>query len=120
MLKVRTVIFIAMSVLVIAGLAFAGGDVEKGKALFNDPSLGTNGKSCSSCHPGGSNINGQKNSFTIMGKKQATVKEAINFCVKMALKGKPLKEDSEKMENLAAYVKTLKGKKRKRKLIKGC
>ncbi len=55
-----------------------------------------------------------------MGKKQATIEDAINFCIQNALKGQALSKDSPKMKDLAAYLKTLKGEKRKRKRIKGC
>ena len=99
-------------------LTFAG--VLDGKKLFNDTTLGTNGKSCNSCHPDGSGINGKKSSYTIMGRKFGSLEDAINFCIKMALKGKELKKDSTKMKDLSTYVKTLTGKKRKRKIIKGC
>ncbi len=116
---------ILVSILILAvfaafSLAVAGGDVQRGKALFNSTTLGTNGKSCATCHPGGSRINGKKSSFTIMGHKLGSVEDAVNFCIKMALKGKPLKKDSPEMKALSAYVKTLKGKKRRRRIIKGC
>jgi cytochrome c len=111
---------ISTVVLIIIGIAFAGGDIEKGKKLFSDPSLGTNGKSCESCHPKGRGINGQKSTFTIMGKKQKTLEEAINFCIEMALKGKPLPKDSEKMQNLATYLRTLDVGRKVRKRIEGC
>ncbi|NOY64620.1 MAG: hypothetical protein GXO97_04380 [Nitrospirae bacterium] len=99
-------------------LAFAG--VLDGKRLFNDTTLGTNEKSCNSCHPDGSGINGKKQSYTIMGQKLGSVEDAINLCIKMALNGKVLKKDSQKMKDLSSFVKTLTGKKRKRKMIKGC
>ncbi|RMG69464.1 MAG: hypothetical protein D6710_08790 [Nitrospirae bacterium] len=107
-------------VLALSLIVTAGGDVEKGKALFYSPELGTNGKSCASCHPGGSRINGQKGSYTIMGHRLNSVEDAINLCIEMALKGNPLKKDSQEMKALSAYVKTLKGKKRKKRIIKGC
>lgn len=112
LLLILIVIFLSFS------LAFAG--VLEGKRLFNDTTLGTNGKSCNSCHPNGSGINGKKQAYTIMGQKLGSVEDAINFCVKMALKGTALKKDSQKMKDLSSYVKTLTGKKRKRKIIKGC
>ncbi len=111
---------LVVGLLFVATAVFAGGSVEKGKALFNDPSLGTNGKTCNYCHPDGAQINGQKSSYTIMGEKLGSIEDAVNFCIKMALKGKPLPKDSQKMKDLAAYLKTLKGKKRRKRIIRGC
>jgi cytochrome c len=116
----KLILLFPMVILIIIGTTFAGGDVEKGKVLFNDSSLGTNGRSCESCHPKGRGINGQKSTFTIMGKKQGSIEDAINFCIEMALKGKPLPKDSEKMQNLAAYLKTLDIGKKRKKRIEGC
>lgn len=90
-----------------AGTAHAG-DVGNGKALFNDVNLGTNGKSCNSCHSGGKDIDGSRESFSILGSEQGSIEDAANFCIEMALSGKPLKKDSKQMEDLASYLKTLK------------
>ncbi len=108
----RTVVIILAFSLIFAVGAAQAGNVEKGKALFNDTSLGTNGKSCGSCHPGGGGLEkaGGKKEFNIMGKKQGSLEEAVNFCIKLALKGKPLKEDSQKMKDIVAYIRSL-GKK---------
>lgn len=90
------------------------GDVEKGKALFNDVNFGsgTSGKSCNSCHLNGKGLemSGEKKEFNIMGKKQNSLEEAVNFCIKMALKGKAIDSESEDMLNIVAYIKSLKEK----------
>lgn len=101
---------IALLVTITFGISFAG-SLMKGVEIFKDKTLGTNGNSCNTCHPRGSGINGKKASFTIMGKKQSTIEDAVNFCIKNALQGKPLKKDSEKMKDLVSYLKTLTGKK---------
>ncbi len=119
-MKVMRFVVLAVAVLFAVTVAFAGGNVDRGKALFNDPSLGTNGKTCNYCHPDGAQINGQKSSYTIMGTKLDSIEDAANFCIKMALKGKPLAKNSKKMQDLAAYLKTLKGKKKKKRIIRGC
>ena len=95
---------------------FAAGDVEKGKALFNDPKAfgGTAGKSCASCHPDGK---GLENSGA-KGEKQwknpagswTSLKDAINVCILMANKGNALDPKSDDMKNIVAYIKSL-GKK---------
>jgi cytochrome c len=119
-MKVLKGLVLVVVVLFAVTAVFAGGSVEKGKALFNDPSLGTNGKTCNYCHPDGAQINGQRSSYTIMGTKLDSIEDAVNFCIKMALKGKPLSKGSQKMKDLVEYLKTLKGKKRKKKIIRGC
>ncbi|RME66999.1 MAG: hypothetical protein D6778_03880, partial [Nitrospirae bacterium] len=68
-MKGLRLLVIMVGLVFVVAVAFAGGSVEKGKALFNDPSLGTNGKTCNYCHPDGAQINGQKSSYTIMGRK---------------------------------------------------
>ncbi|MCX7794806.1 MAG: hypothetical protein N2257_10465 [Thermodesulfovibrionales bacterium] len=104
------------------GIAYAG-NVEKGKALFNDPKLGTTGKSCNSCHPDGKGLEqaGTKKEFNVMGKKQKSLEEAVNFCIEMALKGKPLDPKSQEMADIVAYIKSLSGKApKKKRAIEGC
>ena len=95
-------------------LMFAAGtahsDEEKGRALFNDKGLGSNGKTCNTCHAGGRDIDGSKETFTILGSQQESIEDAVNFCIKMALNGAPLEKDSAKMKDLVSYLKTLKGK----------
>ena len=105
----KLILLISFILAFAVGIADAG-NVDKGKALFNDPSLGTNGKSCATCHPGGGGVEkaGNKKTFNIMGKKQESLKDAVNFCIEMALKGKPLKKDSRKMEDIVSYIKSLK------------
>ncbi len=120
MKRSMVLVFISAIIAVTVAVAFAAGNIEKGKVLFNDTSLGTNGKSCNTCHPDGSGINGQKGSFKIMNNKLSTVEDAVNFCVKNALRGKPLPKDSQKMKDIVSYIKILDGKKKKRKIIKGC
>lgn len=122
---------ITMLTLVALGLVFSGvfaADVAKGKALFNDPKLGgaTSGKSCNSCHPNGKGLEmaADKKEFNIMGKKQNGLEEAVNFCIQMALKGKPIDPKGSDMANIVAYIKSLKGKApaepKKKKVIEGC
>lgn len=92
------------------------GNVEKGKALFNDPKFGggTTGKSCNSCHPDGKGLEkaGKKKEFSIMGQKQKGLEEAVNFCIVNAMKGKAIDPKSEDMANIVAYIKSLKAKKK--------
>lgn len=97
--------------------------VEKGKALFNDPKLGTTGKSCNSCHPDGKGLEqaGTKKEFKIMGKTQKSLEEAVNFCIENALKGKPIDPKGSDMQAIVSFIKSLSGKPApKKKAIEGC
>ncbi|MBI5639725.1 MAG: hypothetical protein HZA17_04795 [Nitrospirae bacterium] len=111
----KTLKYSVLSVFVavfMVSLALAGGDVEKGKALFNDSKLGggTTGKSCNSCHPGGKGLEnaGGKDEWKMMGKKFKSLEDVINYDIEKALHGKPLDKKSEEMANVIAYIKSLK------------
>jgi len=79
------------------------GDSSKGKALFESAKLGTNGKSCATCHPGGSKLEWPA---TFPEEKLA---EAVNTCISKALKGKPLPVESTELKSLVRYIKTFAG-----------
>lgn len=110
-----------LAVLVIvcgSGLVFAASheaSIEKGKALFNDPKLGTVEKSCNSCHKDGK------------GMEKAAANEdlelTINSCITKGLKGKALDVKSVDMQSLALYIKSFAAVKKpaaKRKAPVGC
>jgi cytochrome c len=88
------------------------GNIENGKALFNDENLGNgkSGKSCNSCHPAGRGIEaaGKKKTFNIMGKKQNSLEEAVNFCIVNALKGTAIDSNSQDMKDIVYYIKSFK------------
>jgi len=87
------------------------GDVERGKTLFRDKRFGsgTAGKSCDSCHPDGKGLEkaGTKSKFHIMGQEQNGLEEAVNFCIKMALKGEPIDVNSQDMKDIVAYIRSI-------------
>jgi cytochrome c peroxidase len=88
------------------GIAFAAqqeASIEKGKALFSDPKLGTSGKSCSTCHPDGKGL-------THAGEK-SDLARIVNNCIAVPLKGKPLDPESVEMKSLLLYVKSFGAKK---------
>jgi len=113
-------------------LAFAAGNVEKGKALFNDPKLGggTSGRSCNSCHPDGKGLEdaADKKEWETPGGTRKTLEGAINICITMALKGKALDPKSAEMADIVAYIRSLKAKApaekekttTKKKAVEGC
>jgi len=100
-----------LMVIVVSLVAFAEGNAEKGKALFNDSKLGggTSGKTCNSCHPEGKGVEiaAGKKEFTIMGHKRNSLEEAVNGCIEGALKGKAIDVKSDDMANIVAYIKSL-------------
>lgn len=109
-LKIALLSVIALGL--VFSFAFAAGEMEKGKALFNDPKFadGTAGKACNSCHPDGKGLEkaAEKKEFNIMGKKQMGLEDAVNFCIVNANKGKALDPKSEQMKDIISYIKSLK------------
>ena len=101
-------VIIAMLVVLMAllgiGLAFAvqKATIGNGKALFNDPKLGTSGKSCGTCHPDGSGLE--------KAGTNSNLANMINACISKPLKGKPLDINSTEMQSLVLYIKSI-GKK---------
>jgi cytochrome c len=111
-MKVIKILLLSMIVLgLIFSFTFAAGNVEKGKALFNDPKFagGTAGKSCASCHPDGKGLEkaAEKKEWMTPAGSAKTLKKAINLCVVNALKGKALDLKSEEMKDIVAYIKSL-------------
>jgi cytochrome c peroxidase len=103
----KTLGVVLLSVLVIGftfSPALSAGDVAKGKTLFNDTQLGNNtsGKSCNSCHPDGKGL--------VKAGERKDLAQFANACIENALKGKPINPESQEMEDLVAYIKSLKGK----------
>ena len=74
---------------------------DRGKELFNSTELGTNGKSCSSCHTEGK---GFKKAAKYDGAK---LKKITNQCISQSLKGHALSTSSSDMASLVMYMKSL-------------
>jgi cytochrome c len=92
--------------------------IMRGKELFSDPGLGTNGKTCNECHTAGGTLEGKMGNmvvkpfhevnekyprYWIMADKVMTLDQVINWCIMTPLQGEPLKWDDPKMTDLAAY-----------------
>jgi cytochrome c len=107
----KTLLFLMIAISLIVSFAFAAGNAEKGKALFNDPKLGTNGSTCGTCHPDGTGLEkagvAGKTEWKTPGGDTTSLEDAINICITMALKGKALGKKSPQMEDLVAYIKSL-------------
>lgn len=107
--------FMLATTLIMAGtlsLAYAAADADKGKALFESPTLGggTTGKSCATCHEGGKNIGAdlfERQKLSIMGTEKNTIADVVNVCIEKALGGKAIAPQGAEMQNLIAYMKTL-------------
>lgn len=100
----RIALVIMIVVAVCVGIGFAqGASVDKGKAMFNDPKLGTNGKSCNDCHPNGKGL-----------EKSGTMKnleDVVNGCITHSIKGKALNVKSPEMQSMVMYIKSIGQKK---------
>lgn len=89
--------------------AFAAGNAEKGKALFNDPAAFGGTTSCSTCHPEGKGLEkaGTKKAWITPAGKTKTLEDAINLCIVNANRGKAIDVKSAQMKDLVAYIKSL-------------
>jgi len=102
----------------------------RGKDLFMDTSLGTNGMSCNSCHVEGGTKAGKMGDMTIppfahvatkypmyfkMAGKVMTLDQVINFCVTTPMEGNPLAWDDQRIADLAMYISWVDAKKEKEK-----
>ncbi len=105
----RLILIAAIAVQLSAGIAYSG-DSAKGEALFKSNSLGKNKKSCNSCHKDGKGIDSKKKAFSVLGSKHDSLVSASNFCIKNALNGKPLDENSNDMKNMVSYIEGLNSK----------
>ena len=95
----------------------AGGELEdaiaSGQKLFADASLGTNGKSCNSCHTsmgkGDIPFNGRAPFPKVfsMAKKMRTLDQTVQGCIMGAMKGKALPWDDAKLTDLVTYINSL-------------
>jgi thiosulfate dehydrogenase len=112
------------------------GSIERGKALFDDPELGTSGQTCNTCHAKGGTVdamlgdkplkafdalNTQYPKYWAMATKVMTLDQVINWCIVMPLKGEPLAWDDSKLTDLAAYcasVTPMKEEEMKEKVMK--
>lgn len=90
-----------------------GSLAEKGKALFNDTSLSSNGLSCATCHTDGA---GYADSFrqdyphtVAMGKRDFSMDsvhldEMVQICMVAPMANDPLAWDSEELAALTEYM----------------
>ncbi len=112
-----------MAIGLIFSLAYARGNVEKGKALFDDANFAGGSTACSAaaCHPDGKGLEkagarGRKE-WTNPGGTWLNLEDACNVCIILANKGKAIDPRGAEMKDLVAYVKSLsKGRHHKKKM----
>ena len=79
--------------------------VAKGDELWHSAKLGTNGLACGNCHPDGSAANPDTwPKFQTNLGKVATLRDMINWCIRIPLDGKALDPDSDDMIAMEAYA----------------
>lgn len=92
---------ILLGMTVVAGLATEGPTAAMGQTLFTSVALGSNDKSCASCHPDGKGLD------EIGAYDDQMLKEMINFCIRDALKGKMFALESQELDSMLLYLRTL-------------
>ncbi len=112
-MRVLMLMVIALAAAGMIASASYAADAKSGEALFKDPNFAGGNKACNFCHPGGKGVEaaGSKSSFSVMGKKQDSLEDVVNFCIVNASGGKAIKKDSGDMKDIVAYIKSLGGKK---------
>ena len=78
--------------------AGAGPSMESGKELFSSTKLGTNGKSCATCHRDGKKLE-QAATYD-----DGELGEIINQCIINPLEGKGLDPSSSDMKSLIIFI----------------
>jgi cytochrome c553 len=98
---------------VMLSAALAAGNAAKGRILFNDPKFADAVRACSDCHPDGRGLENaaDKKIFHIAGQTQRSIEEAVNACIVNAAGGKAIDRKSAEMQDIVAYITSLKGTK---------
>ncbi|MBW6521000.1 MAG: hypothetical protein K0A99_08345 [Desulfoarculaceae bacterium] len=117
-----------VAALMMTGTLVYAASADKGKALFESPTLGggTTGKTCNTCHEDGKGLGSdlfERKQFTIMGMEKKSLAEVINICIEKPLGGVAIDPQGQEMQDLTAYMKTLTDKpapKKARQAIEGC
>ena len=79
--------------------------VERGRALWVSPELGSNGVACAQCHPNAANTHPETYpKFQQQLGKVVALREMINWCILNPLEGAPLALDDPDLVAIEAYV----------------
>lgn len=78
---------------------------DRGRALWTDATLGSNGVVCAQCHPNAANTHPETYpKFQKQIGRVVPLWEMINWCIRNPLQGKPLAADDPRMVALQAYI----------------
>jgi len=80
--------------------AVEGPNEQLGRTLFESTQLGSNGKSCATCHGEGKGLK------ELAGYSDTELKEMINFCIRDALKGRMFDLESTELTSMFLYLRT--------------
>ena len=79
--------------------------VTKGREVFTDPKLGSNGVVCAQCHPNAANTHPETYpKFQKQLGRVSAMWEMVNWCIRNPLEGKDLAPDSSEMIAIQAYI----------------
>jgi len=83
--------------------------ISRGKVLFSDPQLGSNGKSCADCHKVESlrKVRDNYPKWDVGLGKIVSLEEHLNHMVVKKLEGQPMQAGDERIVALALYLKSL-------------
>ena len=114
MKKMMMSVSVCVGILIAVGMSQAAGNVETGKKLFESPTLGggTSGRSCLTCHPGGTNLSrrlfgNSQDSAAAIAKKRSKLTAMVNTCIERPLAGKAIDPAGDEMADLVAYMESL-------------
>jgi hypothetical protein len=99
-----TLILLTFSALTLFGLTVSAAvnpTIEQGRHIFNNTSLGSNGKSCAVCHPNGKGLE------DLADYGDGELIGIINHCIGSALEGKELDPTSLEIKSLIEYMRSL-------------
>ena len=100
MKKIVAITVVMLGALAALALAADQPSVSRGRELFESTQLGTSGKSCAGCHPGGKKLE------AAAGYDEEQLGEIINQCITKPLKGKALDPAAPDMKSLIMYLRT--------------
>lgn len=91
---------LAVGLVLLSSALALGSELDEGQRLFHDNSLGTNGKSCATCHAGGQGL-ADAGEYSV-----AKLQEYINFCIRDSLKGQLRPAGDPQLVALEKYVRS--------------
>jgi mono/diheme cytochrome c family protein len=100
-MKSAMLVSLLMAAMALPAMAADEASLEKGQQLFASKELGTNGRSCATCHPGGK---GLEKAGRLSDEDLA---DMVNTCIKKPLQGKELDPESAEVKSLVAYIKSI-------------